>query len=84
MREQSIELWKWLRERNLEGRWKGPLIFVKYYDSPHEHQIQDADGWPLVKIILRWSPTSEEIATYLNTAEVYYADDIQQESNHVR
>ena len=80
MRVQSIESWKWLRERGIEGRWKAPLVFVKFYDAPHEYQIQDADGWSLVTITLRWSPTPEEIAAYLNTAEVYYADDIQQEN----
>ena len=41
--------------------------------------IKDATGLNLVLLTLLWSPTPEEIATYLNTAEVYYADDIQQE-----
>lgn len=83
MRQQSIGDWKWHWRRG-DPRLGYPFTFLFHAASPHRYTIKCANGNSVVTITLRWSPTPEEIATYLNTAEVYYADDIQQESNHVR
>ena len=78
MRPQRVDEWRLIWVRGDRRLW-GPFTFHSYAESPHRHMIKDATGLNLVLLTLLWSPTPEEIATYLNTAEVYYADDIQQE-----
>lgn len=82
MRQQSVGEWKWVWTRG-DRRLACPFTFHGYKNSPHRYAIRCGNQFSLATLILRWSPTPEEIATYLNMAEVYYADDIQQERNHV-
>lgn len=78
-RQQNVGEWTWHWERG-DRRLGYPFTFLLHAASPHRYTIKCANGFTIVTITLRWSPTPEEITTYLNTAEVYYADDIQQEN----